>query len=68
MALAWGKNIRQRVISDIASGAKNELADDLKILNYYRHQLDLYSNMCLDRQYLAINAFSKDLNVELILK
>ncbi|KAK2709545.1 inositol 1,4,5-trisphosphate receptor-like isoform X2 [Artemia franciscana] len=68
VALAWGKNIRQRVISDIASGAKNELADDLKILNYYRHQLDLYSNMCLDRQYLAINAFSKDLNVELILK
>ncbi|KAK2710344.1 hypothetical protein QYM36_013859 [Artemia franciscana] len=68
VALAWGKNSRQRVISDIASGAKNELADDLKILNYYRHQLDLYSNMCLNRQYLAINAFSKDLNVELILK
>nr|XP_026691346.1 inositol 1,4,5-trisphosphate receptor type 1 isoform X3 [Ciona intestinalis] len=48
--------------------AQSNNVDDKTVLTYYRHQLDLFSKMCLDRQYLAINPISEELTIPIILK
>ncbi|XP_076468931.1 inositol 1,4,5-trisphosphate-gated calcium channel ITPR1-like isoform X4 [Babylonia areolata] len=66
--LLWNNGDNQKGIRELAMAAAENIKDDKEIMQYYRHQLDLFSNMCLDRQYLAINRLSPQLDVDLILK
>uniref|UniRef100_A0A4W6FRX6 Inositol 1,4,5-trisphosphate receptor n=1 Tax=Lates calcarifer TaxID=8187 RepID=A0A4W6FRX6_LATCA len=53
-------------IRQLAQEARQGNAHDENVLTYYRYQLKLFARMCLDRQYLAIDEISKQLDVELI--
>ena len=59
-------------IVELATNAQDygdaEGSEDQLILEYYCHQLDLFANMCLDRQYLAINELTPVLKINLMLK
>ncbi|XP_064604842.1 inositol 1,4,5-trisphosphate receptor-like isoform X2 [Liolophura sinensis] len=68
VVLFWENGHKNKGIRELAMGAAEKIKDDKEILIYYRHQLDLFSHMCLDRQYLAINILSPQLDIDLILR
>ncbi|XP_076363094.1 inositol 1,4,5,-trisphosphate receptor isoform X2 [Tachypleus tridentatus] len=68
VVLFWDNENESRSIRELAAGVTDGNKDDKNILDYYRHQLDLFSGMCLDRQYLAINNLSAQLDIDLIQK
>ncbi|EFX63708.1 hypothetical protein DAPPUDRAFT_267889, partial [Daphnia pulex] len=57
--LIWGRHQTTRKLADLSLRAQGGAEEKQAILDYYRHQLDLFSNMCLDRKYLAINRLSE---------
>ncbi|XP_036389350.1 inositol 1,4,5-trisphosphate receptor type 1 isoform X2 [Megalops cyprinoides] len=62
------KEIRSKSIRELAQDAKEGQKEDQEVVSYYRYQLNLFARMCLDRQYLAINKISGQLDVDLILR
>ncbi|KAF6312959.1 inositol 1,4,5-trisphosphate receptor type 1 [Rhinolophus ferrumequinum] len=62
------KEIRSKSVRELAQDAKEGQKEDRDVLSYYRYQLNLFARMCLDRQYLAINEVSGQLDVDLILR
>ncbi|XP_074645592.1 inositol 1,4,5-trisphosphate receptor-like [Tubulanus polymorphus] len=68
VVLFWENGSKSKGIRELAMGASEKIKEDLQVLEYYRHQLDLFSRMCLDRQYLAINSLGPHLDVDLLLR
>ncbi|XP_031422658.1 inositol 1,4,5-trisphosphate receptor type 3 isoform X2 [Clupea harengus] len=60
------KELQEKGIRQLAQEARQGNTHDENVLTYYRYQLKLFARMCLDRQYLAIDEISKQLDVELI--
>lgn len=54
----------EKPLTEIVLAARNGYEVDTFILDYYRHQLDLFSAMCISRQSKAIEPLSKKLSLK----
>ena len=52
----------------LAEGAKSRKTDDVKNLEYFQAQLELFAKMCHGRQYLAIKRVKEQLPIEVVLR
>ncbi|RXG67947.1 Inositol 1,4,5-trisphosphate receptor [Armadillidium vulgare] len=72
VVLSWNNGEHSKSIVELAAISRmsttTEPNEDRLILEYYQHQLDLFSHMCLDRQYLAITPLAPRLKIDLMLK
>ena len=53
---------------ELANGAKAGNHDDMKNLDYFTAQLQLFCNMCFNRQYLAIPKIKEQLPIDIVLQ
>lgn len=58
----------ERPLELIADSAAHGNPSDSKVLEYFRAQLDLFAQMCFNRQYLGINDVKRQLPIRLVLK
>ncbi|XP_051964558.1 inositol 1,4,5-trisphosphate receptor type 3-like isoform X4 [Xyrauchen texanus] len=67
--LIWSEKANEtheKSIRQLAQESRQGNVHDENVLMYYRYQLKLFARMCFDRQYLAIDEISKQLDVELL--
>lgn len=70
MILCWtedGENYKKSQ-RELAEGASKKNARDIKSLDYFRAQLELFAKMCLGRQHLAIAKVKVQLPIDVVLK
>ena len=62
------KRVRSKSQKELAEGAEKGVVEDIKNLEYFTAQLQLFCNMCFNRQYLAILKIKEQLPIDIVLQ
>nr|AAT47836.1 inositol 1,4,5-triphosphate receptor [Oikopleura dioica] len=67
--LRWNWNDKNEEISlrELVKQSRGDDNNSFKMLYYYKYQLDLFSALCFNRQYVAIHTLREELTIPLIL-